>query len=78
MISAMPARCSMRKQGLPHGRLRGTCDELEEARELRNEERIAKAEDEKEALAHEHRRAIGVAGAVTVRRPRAWNAPSSL
>src|SRR5580658_9448411 len=37
-------------------------DELEEARELRNEERIAKAEDEKEALAHEIRRAVGLGG----------------
>ena len=37
-------------------------DELEEARELGNEERIAKAEDEKEALAHELRRAIGLGG----------------
>jgi tetratricopeptide (TPR) repeat protein len=37
-------------------------DELEEARELGNHERIAKAEDEKEALAHEIRRAVGLGG----------------
>jgi hypothetical protein len=37
-------------------------DELEEARELGNEERIAKAEDEKEALAREIRRAVGLGG----------------
>jgi tetratricopeptide (TPR) repeat protein len=37
-------------------------DELEEARELGNDERIAKAEDEKEALAHEIRRAVGLGG----------------
>lgn len=37
-------------------------EELEEARELRNDERIAKAEDEKEALARELRRAIGLGG----------------
>jgi hypothetical protein len=45
---------------------------------FRNEERMAKAEDEKEALAHELRRAIGLAGAVTIRRSRAQNAPASL
>ena len=37
-------------------------DELEEARELGNEERVAKAEDEKEAVAREIRRAIGLGG----------------
>jgi tetratricopeptide (TPR) repeat protein len=37
-------------------------NELEEARELGNEENIAKAEDEKEALAHEIRRAVGLGG----------------
>ena len=37
-------------------------DELEEARELGNEERIAKAEDEKEAVVREIRRAIGLGG----------------
>ena len=37
-------------------------DELEEARELGKEEVIAKAEDEREALAHEIRRAIGLGG----------------
>ncbi len=37
-------------------------DELEEAREFGNEERIAKAEDEKEALAREIRRAVGLGG----------------
>src|SRR5258708_27496722 len=37
-------------------------DEIEEARELANDERIAKAEDEKEALAHEIRRAVGLGG----------------
>ncbi len=37
-------------------------DELEEARELGNLERVAKAEDEKEALAHEIRRAVGLGG----------------
>ena len=37
-------------------------EELEEARELRNDERIAKAEEEKEALARELRRAIGLGG----------------
>ena len=37
-------------------------DELEEARELGNEERIAKAEDEKETLAREIRRAVGLGG----------------
>jgi hypothetical protein len=37
-------------------------DELEEARELGNEERVGKAEDEKEALAREIRRAVGLGG----------------
>ena len=37
-------------------------NELEEARELGHLERIAKAEDEKEALAHEIRRAVGLGG----------------
>ncbi len=37
-------------------------NELEEARELRDEERIAKAEDEKEALADELSRAVGLGG----------------
>ena len=37
-------------------------DELAEARELGNEERIAKAEEEKEALAREIRRAVGLGG----------------
>ncbi len=37
-------------------------EELEEARELRNDDRIAKAEDEKDALARELRRAIGLGG----------------
>jgi tetratricopeptide (TPR) repeat protein len=37
-------------------------DELEEAREFKNEELIAKAEDEKEALGRELRGAIGLAG----------------
>jgi tetratricopeptide (TPR) repeat protein len=37
-------------------------EELEEAREFRDEERIAKAEDEKEALGRELRGAIGLAG----------------
>jgi tetratricopeptide (TPR) repeat protein len=37
-------------------------EELEEARELRNDERIAKAEDEMEALGRELRRAIGLGG----------------
>jgi tetratricopeptide (TPR) repeat protein len=37
-------------------------DELEEARELGNDERIAKAEDEKEAVTREIRRAIGLGG----------------
>jgi tetratricopeptide (TPR) repeat protein len=37
-------------------------DELEEAREFKDEERIAKAEDEKEALGRELRSAIGLAG----------------
>lgn len=43
-------------------RLQELEDELEEAREFRNEELIAKAEEEKEAIAHELRRAIGLAG----------------
>jgi hypothetical protein len=43
-------------------RLQEIEDELEEAREFRNEELIAKAEEEKEAIAHELRRAIGLAG----------------
>jgi len=43
-------------------RLQEIEDELEEARELGNEDRIAEAEDEKEALAHELRRAIGLGG----------------
>jgi hypothetical protein len=37
-------------------------DELEEAREISNEERIAKAEDEMEALGRELKGAIGLAG----------------
>src|SRR5208282_1035407 len=37
-------------------------EELEEARELRNDERIAKAEDEMEALGRELKGAIGLAG----------------
>jgi tetratricopeptide (TPR) repeat protein len=37
-------------------------EEIEEAREFKNEERIAKAEDEKEALGRELRGAIGLAG----------------
>jgi truncated hemoglobin YjbI len=37
-------------------------DELEEARELGNEERVGKAEEEKEALTREIRRAVGLAG----------------
>ncbi|HEY6298209.1 MAG TPA: AAA family ATPase [Candidatus Binatus sp.] len=37
-------------------------DELEEAREFKDEERIATAEDEKAALAHEIRRAVGLGG----------------
>ena len=37
-------------------------EELEEAREFKDEERIAKAEDEKEALGRELRGAIGLAG----------------
>ena len=45
-----------------HRRLTELEDELEEAREFANEERIAKAEDEKKALAHEIRRAIGLGG----------------
>jgi hypothetical protein len=43
-------------------RLQELEDELEEARELGNEERIAKAEDEKEAVAHELRRTLGLGG----------------
>jgi len=37
-------------------------DEIEDARELGKEERIAKAEDEREALAREIRRAVGLSG----------------
>ena len=43
-------------------RLQELEDELQGARELGVEERIAKAEDEKEALAHEIRRAVGLGG----------------
>jgi tetratricopeptide (TPR) repeat protein len=43
-------------------RLQELDDELEEAREFRDQERIAKVEDEREAVAGELRRAIGLGG----------------
>jgi hypothetical protein len=43
-------------------RLKELEEELEEAREFKDEERIAKAEDEKEALGRELKGAIGLAG----------------